>query len=199
MPAFLSIFRQTLGSDYFRLDDVAQRMHDLHGHHVLSGSMTGQGATTPIGRLAARLLRLPQDFGRCALTLSVKADTDRERWTVQCPAATLHCTLWPKHGQLFQTIGPFRLRYRSTIAIDRLSMRLDGMSVAGLPIPLAFGPQIEAEEYAGNGDLHFFVRASWPGSRRLFAYRGTLNMRRDIDEISRTISNQPTVRMAIGD
>lgn len=75
---------------------------------------------------------------------------------------------------LCERFGPLRFGLAVVVEHARLRLVLRGWSFAGLPLPLALAPRIDAHESAGDGRFHFHVEIGHFLMGLIVRYRGWL-------------------------
>lgn len=75
---------------------------------------------------------------------------------------------------LCERFGPFRFGLALVVEGDRLRLVPRGWSFAGLPLPLALAPRVDAYEFCRDGRFHFHVEISHRLMGLIVRYRGSL-------------------------
>ncbi|MGH8783016.1 DUF4166 domain-containing protein [Paraburkholderia sp.] len=170
------IYRQVLGSEFANLPFEVRAFHSLQGRVRLSGTVTVTGATTAVGRLVALALRFPAESQLETFAFELDANPLEESWTRIFPARTMRSRLSARGGFLTEAIGPIRLWFALEASSVQLAMHLRKVTFLGIPVPRSLVPRIHAVEQGDNGSFRFDVLATWPGTRHMVAYRGTLDV-----------------------
>lgn len=173
-----SLYEQLLGPRYALLPAAVRRFHSLQGQHTLGGHIVVDGAESAIGRLLMRAMGFPPTSMARPLRFELDATPDREIWTRHMLARHTVTTLVLRDNHLVESFGPLRLRYEIEANATGLRMRAGRASLLGIPLPGFLTPRIETSEREADGRYAFDIRANWPGTRRLIAYRGTVDLDR---------------------
>jgi hypothetical protein len=177
MPA-QSLYAQLLSERYALLPPAVQRFHALQGEYSLSGRVRVEAAPTAAGRVLAWFLGAPTRSTEGAIHFSLDATAQREIWIRHFPGATMRSVLALEGGSLCERLGITTLSFQLDATTDRLSMRLTGMRVLGIPCPAFLRPRVLAEETEQDGRFHFEIRTAMPIVGAVIAYIGHLDLPR---------------------
>ncbi|RYX95461.1 MAG: DUF4166 domain-containing protein [Comamonadaceae bacterium] len=172
----MSLYQQVLGADYCLLPAPLQQFHALEGHHVLDGWVGIEAPASPVARLLAICLRAPLAARQGPIRFELESCAASERWVRHFPGKTMASRLSLKSGHIVESLGVARLAFAIHAQPEKLQMQLVRMHFLGVPCPRMCLPAVVAEETAGNGRLHFRVRASLPFIGVVAGYQGYLEL-----------------------
>jgi hypothetical protein len=173
------VYVQHLGSRFDVLPEKVRAFHRLQGKHELTGHVTIKGAETLVGRLLAVVMGFPAEAPNQPFSFTLDASPAQEVWTRLFPTRTMRSCLSVRDKYLTEAFGPIRLFFEIEAEPARLEMHLKRMTFLGIPVPRVFQPGVKAFEREAEGCFQFNIEASWPGSKRVVAYVGTLRLPED--------------------
>jgi hypothetical protein len=170
----MSPFALALGADFEALPQVVRRFHDgtARQWRGVATITHGQGV---LARLGIRLGGFPKPGREIPFTISVSPEGATERWTRNFDGHILRSTLRydPIHDQVQERFGPITCAMSLHRRGDTLQVRVAGMWVFGVPIPMRLVPRSDAVEgQTANNAFAFDIGASLPGGAPLIRYRG---------------------------
>lgn len=175
------IYRQLLGDDFRNLPLEVRLFHSVQGRVRFDGTVTVRGAATIAGALVAAALRFPAESPLDVFAFELDASPLDESWTRFFRARTLRSRLSLRGRFLTEAIGPVRLWFTLEANDAQLAMSLHKVTFLGIPVPRVLVPRIHAVERGENGFFCFDVSATWPGTRHMVGYRGTLDVKQQED------------------
>jgi hypothetical protein len=171
-----SLYAQVMGPEFARLAAPLQHFHSLAGCHQLHGWVEADAPSSLAGSILAWCLRTPRRAASGPLRFDLDAAPSREVWTRHFPGRTMRSSFSSSAAQVFEHLGPVRLAFRLVRQDAGLRMHLTGLRFLRIPCPHWLMPQIVAEESAGDGRLHFHVKASVMLAGTVASYRGYLEL-----------------------
>ena len=167
-----------LADDFTRLPAAVQRLHASGPAVTARGIATVTPADTIVGRLLARLARLPVAGSGLTLRIEVTARGGGEDWVRHYPSAVFRTRQIAAgaagSGLLCEPIGPIALIFRLEARSHGLTFLLREARLFGMRLPLPLRPIVQARETADDGTYRFFVRVDLPFIGRLIQYQGCL-------------------------
>ncbi len=167
-----TLYRRILGDAFDTLPPVLRGFHDREKGGWASGLffvVHGEGwlcgALARLGRLSDRGTGIP-------VRLRVVVEGQQERWIREMGAPRFETRQWQERGLLVEAVGPFRFGYQIVAGPEGIQLRSARAWLAGLPLPAALAPRVEAV-VTGQGDTwHVRVRIELPVLGLLAGYGG---------------------------
>jgi saccharopine dehydrogenase-like NADP-dependent oxidoreductase len=174
----LAIFEQALGVAYGRLPSTTQSIHRPDPVALWRGEGTAEHAATALGRITARLFRLPQGVRNVPVHVVIDQQVDgAERWARVWPDVTMRSVMKTPgkgDGRIEEHFGPFSFVLQLQPHPAGIDMMLTGGRLFGIALPRFLLPRITATERA-EGTRHLFnVDIALPLFGRLVRYHGWL-------------------------
>ena len=157
-----SPYRAILGSAFESLHPHVQRAHlaPLSAH----GTMTVDRGTHPLTPLLAQLLKLPGAGAGQPVELSVHAAKSGDLvWTRQIGSARLETRQISRGRRLVETNGVGSVAFDLIAEDGSLRYRQVSMRCAGLPLPGAVAPRVEASVSPTDSGWEVTVIVTWRG------------------------------------
>lgn len=169
-----------------RVSDLPEAVRLFHaaGHDVVGeGLLRVEGSQSRIGRLVARLMRLPRAVGETPVTLTIRRATAPceppcDQWRRSFGGEILASTQTTDGEHLFERCGPFELCFHLDITDEQLEFRHLRTRVRlgwlRVPVPRSLSPTVEASVGAtpGGDELQVSVRIVGPMLGTLLSYSG---------------------------
>ena len=175
-----SLYRRVLGSSYPRQSPAGQRLHDA-GPSRWTGRCRVEGGETGAARLLARLFGLPAATEDSPIVVEFASVDGGELWLRRIGARVLRSRQYLLPGRpphwIAERFGPFAFDLELRAADNRLDLFIRGMRCAGVALPRALWPRIDAAESEEDGRFCFDVQIGLPLVGRLVRYRGWLTDR----------------------
>lgn len=175
-----SLYRRVLGATYERMSKAGQELHDGIPSRW-AGRCSVDGPMTRIGRVIARLFGLPPAVEDAPIEVEFIVRNGRETWVRRVGDRTMrsHQYIGVRRpaGELVEQFGPFAFDLGVVVVNGRLELLMSGMRFAGLAMPRAIWPRIEASEEEKESHFCFDVEIGLPWIGRLVRYRGFLTGR----------------------
>jgi hypothetical protein len=175
------LYRRVLGEAWDRLPPPLQAMHDVQKVLIAEGTATVERGSGIMARLVGRMLGFPPAGRDIPVTVTFRADAEREIWQRTFGDNAFASMQESGRGRFARLVcerfGPFCFGLALVLEDDRLRLLLRGWSVAGLPLPAAWAPRTQAFEFADNGRFHFHVEIDHPLMGLMVRYRGSLKPR----------------------
>lgn len=173
-----SVYQQVMGADFEQLPGAVKTFHSACGAHRFRGRVAIDGAENWLGRVIARMGRLPRGAPESDFEFSLNADSRSETWRRHFSGGDMCSVLHPQGERLVEVLGIFRLRFRLEAEENKLAMRLERIIAFGLPCPRALFPSVIAEETGEGAEFRFNIEMHTPLAGRVVRYRGYLDVSR---------------------
>jgi hypothetical protein len=180
--AYDSVFGRLLGTGVDELPLPLQRFHASTVDAAGTGTFVVEQARSRVGRLVARLLRMPRCSGSTSVEFSIHRPSPRvEIWRRTFGDEVLASTQTTDGRHLFERIGPLELVFdveadASSIRFRHVATRLR-VGHLGVRVPHALSPSIAASVATSGDDLDVLVRISAPLVGTVLQYGGLLTRR----------------------
>ncbi|HJS79723.1 MAG TPA: DUF4166 domain-containing protein, partial [Vitreimonas sp.] len=143
-----------------------------------SGQARVEGATSPFGKILARLFGFPPAQACVNVHVTKRNLGEVETWTRQFGARRLQSrlrTMGP--GIVRESFGPFDFDMKISVANGKLAMTVVAWRLGPIPLPAFLAPRSTATESIGaHGRFRFDVPISLPLVGRLTHYSGWLEL-----------------------
>ncbi|MBS0528297.1 MAG: DUF4166 domain-containing protein, partial [Proteobacteria bacterium] len=143
-----SLFRRLLGPDYEILPEAVRKAHDVQGVLVLEGKADAAGPDHVLGRLIARLFRLPKPGLDMPIRVEMRDEGDgSETWTRFYPDVTMRSNLRDADAatrQIDECFGPLSVRLQWNATAQGLSLHTLRARLLGCPLPNILRPRTRA-------------------------------------------------------
>jgi hypothetical protein len=170
-----SLFATALGPGFDDLPEPIRAAHTPGWSLVLRGSASVTGAENALGRVAARIFRLPRPNGSIPVKVTMEAFFGKEVWTREFGGHRFKSVLSGRTGGLSERFGALTFDLHVPTSADGLDMHVVGWRIGRLPLPGRLAPIADARERLdAEGRFSFDVAISLPLAGRLVRYRGWL-------------------------
>jgi saccharopine dehydrogenase-like NADP-dependent oxidoreductase len=174
----VSPFEAALGADFEKLSEPVQAAHRSGPVARFSGQARVEGATSPFGKILARLFGFPPAQACVNVHVTKRNLGEVETWTRQFGARRLQSrlrTMGP--GIVRESFGPFDFDMKISVANGKLAMTVVAWRLGPIPLPAFLAPRSTATESIGaHGRFRFDVPISLPLVGRLTHYSGWLEL-----------------------
>jgi hypothetical protein len=175
------LYRRILGEAWGWLPPPLKVMHDVKDVLIADGAATIERGGGLMARLVAWVMGFPPAGREVPVTVTFRTDAGREHWRRTFGDYSFASWQEPGRGRFERLIcerfGPLCFGLALVVEDDRLRLVLRGWSLAGLPLPAAWGPRSRAFEFAEQGRFHFHVEIDHPLMGLIVSYRGSLEPR----------------------
>jgi len=169
-----SLYGTLLGAAWSTLAPAVRRLHGGQGR--ARGSFRVRRGTSGLARLLANLLRMPRAAESVAVTLSVEAAPDGERWVRAFAGQPLETLQLRRGARLVEVMGLvqciFRLRADEGALVFEQVGASFGFRRLRIPLPRFLAPFIEGRAAPERDDVRVDVRIHAPLVGLLVAYDG---------------------------
>ena len=179
-----SVVAAILGDEVQSLPPTVRALHASVGDTCCSGVLEVRQAGSRIGRLVARLLRMPAKEGPTSVALTIERSGSNEapveRWSRSFAGDGMTSELAVDGDRLVERVGAVHLHFNVDVDAGRLRFRHQDTAVnigrRRLQLPMFLSPMVEASVGAGSASetVHVAVRIAVPMLGRLLAYEGNL-------------------------
>ncbi len=175
-----ALYRRLLGPSWYELAACVRRMHLEDGAASLRGvgSFRIRYGNARLGRLLARLLRMPSATEAANTRLVVTPIGRGERWERSFDEQSLISRQWEAQGgRLLERIKLLELEFRLEIRAGALLYRQVGAALRlgplRVPLPRRMAPHVEAREEPGGANRTLVaVAVTVPRVGLLISYEG---------------------------
>ena len=170
------LFRRLLGDAWERLAPSLRAMHDVAGETTARGVATVERGASPLARLAAALAGFPPAGQDVPVEVVMQARDGRELWRRSFggrPFASVMAS-GGDDALLWERFGPFAFGMALVCEHERLRWVMRRWRLAGVRLPVALAPRIEAVEIERDGRFHFDVAIAHLLTGLIMRYRGWL-------------------------
>jgi hypothetical protein len=171
------LFTRVLGDGFTRMPAAVRAGHLVDERLVLAGRASVTGATSPSGRLLARLFDLPTTAADVPVSVEMRADRAGETWTRNFGGRAFRSRLAPSKRRCRATerFGPLTFDLVLTANVDGLDLEVIGGRLGPLPLPRSLVPTSHATEGVDEqGRFCFDIPIVLPAVGLLVHYRGWL-------------------------
>jgi hypothetical protein len=172
------LYRRMLGEAWDLLPPPLRAMHAVKDVMVADGTAVIERGAGLVSRLVARLMGFPPAGRDVPVTVTFRAAAGAEHWARAFGKCGFSSIQEQGRGRferlLCERFGPFCFGLALVVEDDRLRLVPRGWSLAGLRLPAAWAPRIEAYEFADQGRFHFHVAIDHRLTGLIVRYRGSL-------------------------
>jgi hypothetical protein len=185
----VGLFGTLVGTSLRDLPGVVRRFHAADHDVVGHGTLRVEQSNFKIGRLMARLMRMPRTMGDAPVVLTIRREANRanqppcEQWCRSFPGEVIASSQTTDGTYLLERIGPLEFCFDLDIAEQRLRfnhirtrVRLGGLRL-GIPRPLSPTIQASVGATATGEQLDVSVEISAPVLGALLHYTGHVTPR----------------------
>lgn len=172
-----ALYARAIGPAFDDLPAPIRALHETPGRSLWRGRAMTEGASSPLGALAARIVGFPKAQADCAAEVAIDADGDRSIWRRRIGGHAFASVLSRPRagGRVNERFGPLSMDLSLTPEDGRLVYRVEGWRLGPMSLPRALGPSTVAfEEVDAEGRFVFDVTITAPLLGRLVRYRGWL-------------------------
>lgn len=170
-----TLFQALLGASFYSLPPAVRALHDVRGRATYAGRATIVRGRNPLGRLCARVARLPAAREDVATAVTFDARPASETWRRDFGDQSMQSRLHREGRMLVERLGPLRFRFALHVQDDALWWRVGGVRLLGvLPLPATLFDHVYCREGEHAGRYTFQVEAALPLCGRLIHYEGWL-------------------------
>ena len=176
------LYRRVLGEAWDLLPPALKTMHD--GTRVADGRAVVDSGGGLLARLVAWAVGFPPSGREVPVTVTFASEGKGERWErwfgdgANSKVHRFSSIQEQGRGRfkrlLCERFGPCRFGLALVVEGDRLRLIPRGWSFAGLPLPLALAPCVDAYEFCRDGRFHFHVEINHRLMGLIVRYRGSL-------------------------
>lgn len=173
---FTSLYARVMSDGFADLPPSVRQMHEVNGDLGAEGEAEVQRGGK-LSNLVGRLLRLPPAAARVPVSIWMSEEAGEETWHRDFGGHRFSTRLTDRTGLLEEKFGVVRCAMELRNEPRGLSMHLRRWWLAGLPMPVRFGPRIRAHENDVSGVFNFDVEIRLPLLGPMIRYRGALSRR----------------------
>jgi hypothetical protein len=170
------LFARALGASFDTLPAAVRFAHAQPVTLVLEGRGSIIGGASMLGRMAARIMRLPPEIDDVPVRVTMAKEGNAELWRRDFDTHTFSTRLsLAPDGMLEERFGPLSMKLALRGGPDGLGMDVLGWRLGPLRLPHFLMPRTDAREGADEaGRFTFDVAIYMPGLGMLAHYRGWL-------------------------
>jgi hypothetical protein len=171
-----SLFQRVLGDSFEQMPEVTRKLHRGWPAVIARGSATVEPATSPLGRVLAKMFRLPTAAREHQLAVVIESRDGHEHWTLRFGSHTMHSVMRVDGSLLEERFGLVAITMQLVATAKGLDMHPLRGRFNSIPLPRFLLPVVTARETSVAGRHCFKVEIALPIIGRLMAYRGSLNV-----------------------
>ena len=172
------LYRRLLDEVWDGLPPALQQMHDFTREHVAEGLAIVDRGAGLLARLIGWAVSLPRAGTDVPVTVVFRADAGGEYWKRTFGERSFGSIQEEGRGRferlLCERFGPFSLGIALAWDGAHLRLVLRRWAFAGIPMPPALAPRLNAYESVENGRFHFHVEIGHALTGLIVRYRGWL-------------------------
>lgn len=128
---------------------------------VATGTIDVEHGSYPITKPLVKLMKLPRAGRAQAVRLEVTADGEDLIWMRRIGDVSLNTRQSAAGSCIVERSGPGRIVFRLRVEDGNLLYRQTALTVAGIRVPRAIAPQVEARVSAAPGGWQVDVHVTW--------------------------------------
>ena len=168
------LYRRIMGDNFERLPPAVRAAHQVAGELVLRGEARIARGSSPLARLAGRLLRFPSAADAVPVSVWMEECGGAEIWRRDFGGHRLATRMSRRGRLLVERFGLLRFGMELKLEPDGLSMPIRRWWIGPMPMPMALAPRGLGREREIEGRFHFDVPIALPLAGPLIHYRGWL-------------------------
>lgn len=169
------LFQQVMGDGFHTLPGPVQALHNVQGVVRFKGRAEVTGASSILGKLAAKIAGFPSSLSDVDVSVEIDANEDREVWCRNFDGHKFHSVLTKKGAYAVERFGPFRFTLGLANIDNKLVYPVLRGSFLGIPLPSFLTPKSTSyEDVDDQGRFLFDVKIELPLAGLVAHYRGWL-------------------------
>lgn len=168
------LYRRLLGERFEVLPQRVRELHDVRKVEVWTGRADVARGGSVLSRLVATAFGLPPEGRDQPLEVTFLPDGGTELWTRRFGDAVFRSLQYERSGLLRERVRFATFVFALDASTDGLSLRLKGVRLLGLPLPMFLAPSVSTFESERHGRYRFEVEAGLPLLGRIVRYAGWL-------------------------
>ncbi len=178
-PPSAGLYPRLLGAAWSQLEEGVRRMHADGASVTARGPMRVAHDGSRLGRLLARLARLPREASAAETDLRIIPEGEAERWVRTFDGRRMVTRQFLAGELLAERMGGFEIRFRMEVADGALHYRQVSAALAlgplTIPLPRGMGPVVSAwERSVGPERTRVSVTVRVPAAGMLVSYEGEM-------------------------
>jgi len=169
------LFRELIGSGFADLPFQVRNVHEDRAETALVGRCRIDRGRGWLSAIFGALSSLPPAGGDVPVRVTIRRDALGERWTRDFGGHPMVSTLRARDGLLEERLGPTTFRFELIADRARITWKIAGARVLGIPVPASWFSGVMASESVDSERYRFDVEASLPVVGFLVRYQGTLD------------------------
>lgn len=171
-----TLFQRLLGPAFYAMPEPVRRLHARDGRFRYAGRTRIVGADNALGRLCARLARLPRSADDVPTVVAFECGQRGETWRRTFGDQRMQSRLRDgRDGLLHERLGALHLRFSLHATGDALWWHVAGARAFGvLPLPASWFEHVRCRVSADGDRYTFVVEATLPIAGRVVRYDGWL-------------------------
>jgi hypothetical protein len=172
------LYRRVLGSDYARLPQPLQDLHELIGSAAAEGRARVERGRNPLAWLIGFVVGFPAAAHDVPIRVEFRLQNGVETWRRIFDGKAFDSTQEQGQGAfegvVVERFGPIAFGLQMVVEEARMRLVLRRWTMAGVPLPLWLGPRPRAFEDARDDRFNFHVEIGHPLVGMIVRYRGWL-------------------------
>jgi hypothetical protein len=173
-----SLYQRVLGQSWDLLAPEIRQLHSVSSVSSFVGRCTVDRGRNPLSWLVATLIGFPKAGSDQSIAVTLKVDSDGERWTRSSGGRTFSSVQHLGRGRsewlVRERFGPVSVDMALVVDGTTLRYRVRRWALLGIPLPLSLGPRSSAVESAQDGKFRFQVEIGHPFTGLIVRYCGLL-------------------------
>lgn len=168
------LFRQLIGPDFAGLPSAVQDVHQDRAETALAGRCRVDRGRGVLASLFCAVSSLPRVGADVPLRVTIRRHDGGETWVRDFGGKPMVSSLRARGGLLEERLGPTTFHFALSADRERITWKVVGARVLGIPVPAAMFSNVSASESTEDGRYRFDVEARLPVVGLLVRYQGTL-------------------------
>jgi hypothetical protein len=169
------LFRELIGPDFAGLPPAVRDVHQDCEETALAGRCRVDRGGGALAALFCAVASLPRAGEDVPVRVTIRRREGGETWSREFDGKPMVSALRARDGLLEERLGPTTFRFALSADRERITWKLVGVRVLGIPVPVAMFSGVSASESTEGGRYRFDVEARLPVVGLLVRYRGTLD------------------------
>jgi hypothetical protein len=175
VPAAVPLFRELIGPDFAGLPLQVRNVHEDRSETALVGRCRIDRGRGWLSGIFGAVSSLPPGGEDVPVRVTIRRDALGERWTRDFGGYPMASTLRAQEGLLEERLGPTTFRFELIADRERITWKIAGVRVLGVPVPVSWFSGVTASESVDRERYRFDVEACLPVVGLLVRYQGTLD------------------------
>lgn len=172
------LFRLLIGPAFAGLPLAVRNVHQDCAETALEGRCRIDRGHGALAALFCAVSSLPKAGDDVPVRVTIRRDEGGETWAREFGGKPMVSRLRARDGLLEERLGPTTFRFALSADRERITWKVVGARVLGIPVPASMFAGVSASESTEGGRYRFEVEARLPVVGLLVRYRGALDAAR---------------------